>query len=125
MPSIQILADMNISPRTVQALRSDGWTARRVSTPLSDDATDKSILTYASETGQVVCTQDLDFSALLAVTGRARPSVGTLRLSNTAPQFVTDRLLDVLPTVADDLRQGAVVLIEDHAVRVRSLPLQA
>lgn len=121
---LQILADMNISPLTVNALRQAGWDAYRVSAPLSEDASDEAILTYAAETGQIVCTQDLDFSALLAVSGRARPSLITLRLSNTAPRIVTERLLDVLPTVTDDVKQGAVVIIEDRAVRVRSLPIQ-
>ena len=121
---LQILADMNISPLTVQALRDAGWEAHRVSTQLSEDVSDESILVHAAETDQIVCTQDLDFSALLAVTGRTHPSLVTLRLSNTAPRIVTKRLLDVLPTVTDDLHQGAVVLIEDRAVRVRSLPMQ-
>jgi len=115
---------MNISPLTVNALRQAGWDAHRVSTPLSEDASDEAILAYAAETDQIVCTQDLDFSALLAVSGRARPSLITLRLSNTVPQTVTERLLDVLPTVTNDVQKGAVVIIEDRAVRVRSLPIQ-
>lgn len=78
----------------------------------------------AAETDQAVCTQDLDFSALLAVSGRAQPSLITLRLSNPSPQIVTDRLLDVLPAVTKDVQQGAVVIIEDRATRVRSLPIQ-
>jgi hypothetical protein len=64
MSSIRILADMNISPITVKALRADGWTAQRVSTPLSGDVSDMAILAHAAETNQVVCTQDLDFSSM-------------------------------------------------------------
>ncbi|WP_423819297.1 DUF5615 family PIN-like protein [Salinibacter ruber] len=79
---------MNISPLTVNVLQQAGWDAHRVSTPLSADASDESILAYAAETDQAVCTQDLDFSALLAVSGRAQPSLITLRLSNPGP---TDR----------------------------------
>ena len=121
---LQILADMNISPLTVNALQQAGWDARRVSAPLSEDASDEAILAHAAKTDQIVCTQDLDFSALLAVSGRAQPSLITLRLSNPSPQIVTDRLLDVLPAVTKDVQQGAVVIIEDRATRVRSLPIQ-
>lgn len=124
MSSIRILADMNISPITVKALRSDGWTAQRVSTPLSGDVSDTAILRHAAKTNQIVCTQDLDFSALLAVSGRTQPSLITLRLTDTAPEVVTSRLLNVLPTITDDLQRGAVVIIDDRAVRVRSLPIQ-
>ena len=121
---LQILADMNISPLTVNALQQAGWDARRVSAPLSEDASDEAILAHAAKTDQAVCTQDLDFSALLAVSGRAQPSLITLRLSNPSPEIVTDRLLDVLPAVTKDVQQGAVVIIEDRATRVRSLPIQ-
>lgn len=124
MSSIRILADMNISPITVKALRADGWTAQRVSDPLSGDVSDTAILAHAAETNQVVCTQDLDFSALLAVSGWTQPSLITLRLSDTAPEAVTSRLLNLLPTITDDLQRGAVVTIDDRTVRVRSLPIQ-
>lgn len=124
MSSFPILADMNISPLTVRALRDAGWEASRVSDHLDDDAPDASILAYAAEHDQVVCTQDLDFSALLAVAGHDRPSLITLRLTDTAPRIVTARLLRVLPAVTEDVERGAVVTIEDEAVRVRSLPIQ-
>jgi predicted nuclease of predicted toxin-antitoxin system len=114
---------MNISPLTVRALVEAGWEAQRVSGPLSDDSSDEDILVYAAKTDRVVCTQDLDFSDLLAVSGRDWPSVITLRLSDAAPEVVTDRLLDVLPLVADDLKSGAIVTVDDDTVRVRSLPI--
>lgn len=121
--SLRLLADMNISPRTVQALSKAGWDTVRVSGPLSEESSDETILSYAAETSRVVCTQDLDFSDLLALAGRDRPSLITLRMSDPAPDVVTSRLLDVLPTVAEDLRQGAVVTVEDEGARVRSLPI--
>lgn len=121
--SLRLLADMNISPLTVQALVEAGWEAHRVSTPLPEDSSDEDILAYAAETDRVVCTQDLDFSDLLAVSGRDWPSVITLRLSDAAPEVVTDRLLDVLPLLAEDLERGAIVTVDDDTVRVRSLPI--
>jgi len=46
-----------------------------------------------------------------------------VRISNTAPEIVASRLLDVLPVVADDLEQGSVVTIEEETVRIRTLPI--
>ena len=55
--------------------------------------------------------------------GTCRPSLVTVRISNTAPEIVASRLLDVLPVVADDLEQGSVVTIEEETVRIRTLPI--
>ena len=121
--SLRLLADMNISPLTVRALAEAGWEAHRVSTLLPEDSSDEDILTYAAETDRVVCTQDLDFSDLLAVSGRGWSSVITLRLSDVAPEVVTDRLLNVLPLLVEDLERGAIVTVDDDTVRVRSLPI--
>lgn len=121
--SLRLLADMNISPLTVRALVEAGWEAHRVSVPLPEDSSDEDILAYAAETDRVVCTQDLDFSDLLVVSGRDWPSVIPLRLSDAAPEGVTDRLLDVLPVVAEDLKSGAIVTVDDDTARVRSLPI--
>jgi hypothetical protein len=43
---------------------------------------------------------------------------------NTDPDVVTERLRQVLPQVEGALRQGCAVTIEDHAVRVRQLPIR-
>ena len=120
---LRLLADMNISPITVQALTEAGWDTIRVSARLPDDSSDETILSYAADEDRVVCTQDLDVSDLLALTGRDRPSLVTVRISNPAPEIVTSRLLRVLPTVVDDLEEGCVVTIEEETVRVRTLPI--
>jgi predicted nuclease of predicted toxin-antitoxin system len=80
---------MNISPITVQALTEAGWDTVRVSTRLPEDSSDETILSYAAKEDRVVCTQDLDVSDLLALTGRERPSLVTVRIPNTAPEMVT------------------------------------
>jgi predicted nuclease of predicted toxin-antitoxin system len=82
---LRYLADMNISPLTVQALRQDGLDIVRVSDLLPVDAADSEILAWARQEDRVVVTQDLDFSALLALGGYGRPSLITLRLSVTIP----------------------------------------
>jgi len=76
-----------------------------------------------AEENRVVCTHDLDFSDLLAVSGRDRPSLVTVRIPNPSPEFVASRLRTVLPTVADDLEQGCVVTIGEETVRIRALPI--
>lgn len=120
---MKFLADMNISLKTVAALRKQGWNIVRVSEILAPDASDQEILEFARREGRTVITQDLDFSALLALGGHSSPSLLTLRLARSDPETVTRRLLQVVPAVKDELQRGAVVTVEEVAVRVRQLPI--
>ena len=124
MAGSSFLADMDISPLTVEALRKEGWDIVRVSHFLPVNARDADILQLARRQGRVVVTQDLDFSALLALGGHDRPSLITLRLHASDPETVTRRLLDVVPRVETELREGCAVTIEDETFRVRRLPIR-
>jgi predicted nuclease of predicted toxin-antitoxin system len=124
MAGSSFLADMDISPLTVEALRKEGWDIVRVSHFLSANARDADILQLARRQGRVVVTQDLDFSALLALGGHDRPSLITLRLYASDPETVTRRLLDVVPRVETELREGCAVTIEDATFRIRRLPIR-
>ena len=121
---LRFLADMNISPQTVNALAAEGMDIIRVPNLLPANASDESILSLARQQERVVITQDMDFSALLALGGHDQPSLVTLRLLNTNPEVVSQRLRQVLPQTEAALRAGCAVTIEDHTVRVRQLPIQ-
>jgi predicted nuclease of predicted toxin-antitoxin system len=121
---LRFVADMNISPLTVNVLAAEGMDIVRVSSLLPVNASDESILSLAREQKRVVITQDTDFSALLALGGHDQPSLVTLRLLNTDPDVVTERLRQVLPQIESALRRGCAVTVEDRAVRVRQLPIR-
>jgi predicted nuclease of predicted toxin-antitoxin system len=120
---IRFLADMNISPKTVQSLRQQGWDITRVSQLLPVHTSDREILDYARQEEQVVVTQDLDFSNLLALVGYRRPSLITLRLATADPESITQRLLEVLPHIEQALTEGSAVTIGEVIVRVHMLPI--
>lgn len=121
---MRFLADMNISPLTVDALAAEGKDIVRVSSLLPRNASDVDILDLARQQGRVLITQDLDFSALLALGGYDRPSLITLRLLDTAPAVVTERLSQVLPQIEAALRLGCAATVEDKCVRIRRLPIR-
>jgi len=120
---MQFLADMNISPKTVEALRQYGWDIIRVSQFLSVNASDQEILEYARQEDRIVITQDLDFSMLLALGGYNRPSLITLRLVVSDPDVVTCKLLEIVPRFEQILQEGCTLTIEDVVVRVHKLPI--
>jgi predicted nuclease of predicted toxin-antitoxin system len=115
---------MNISPSTVTDLASDGTDIVRASSLLPANASDREVLDLARSEERVVITHDVDFSALLALGGYDRPSLVTLRLLDTDPDLVTQRLRQVLPKIESALSKGSAITIDDKSVRVRELPIQ-
>ena len=122
---MRFLADMNLSPSTVADLASGGIDIVRISSLLPVNASDKEILDLARSAGRVVITHDVDFYALLALGGYDRPSLVTLRLLDTDPDLVTQRLRQVLPKIEEALCKGSAITIDDESVRVRELPIRS
>lgn len=124
MSSMRLIADVHISPLTVAALKVQGYDIVRTTDLLPATAADAEILELARVQGRVILTQDLDFSMLVALGNYGLPSLITLRLSSVKPDLVTQKLLDVLPTVETELTEGAAVTINDDSVRIRKLPIR-
>ena len=125
MPDLRFLADMNISPMTVRELKERGWNIVRVAEVLNANAKDEDILSYARGNNMVLITQDLDFSALLAIGGYAGPSVISLRLEEPHPMLVARRLVDVVSEIVRQLKEGIVVSVDEATARYRNLPIDS
>jgi predicted nuclease of predicted toxin-antitoxin system len=121
---LSFLADLNVSPISVALLRQAGWDVVRSSERLPANASDEEILALARQEGRTIVTQDLDFSALLALRGLDQPSLITLRLASSDPHEVGRRLLAATTLLGEILSQPCAVTIEDRGVRVRRLPIQ-
>ena len=121
---MKILADQHISPRTVEFLKSLGHDAVRVSERLPGNALDAAILALAVTEGRVVLTQDLDFTGLIATSGRNEPSLIVLRLGSPNVDRVNEVLRSTLPVVEEAVITGAIVSVDDDRVRIRPLPIQ-
>ena len=122
--ALRLLANMNISPETVNALTRKGIDIIRVSQILPATSSDQEVLDLARRENRIVVTQDLDFSALLALGGGNRPSLLTLRMSVSDPEAITRRLPDLLPELEDMLAKGCAVSVDDFSYRIRWLPIR-
>ena len=120
---MRFLADLHISPDTVSFLRQIGHDAVRVSDALNPSASDEAIISFAAGEQRCVITQDLDFSALMALSGRTAPSIITLRLTSAKVDYVNAVLERALPQCATDISAGSLITVEDNGVRCRSLPI--
>jgi len=120
---LEFLANMNISPITVEKLRGLGWHIIRVSEIMDIKSKDLQILDYAKEHNKVLITQDLDFSAILAAKGYEKPSVISLRFDNAEPNFIADRIVEIVKEFEKELEEGIVLSVDEASARYRNLPI--
>lgn len=122
---MRLLVDANLSPKLSAALRAAGHDAIHVSDVGLLTADDETILTHAAASGQVIISADADFAWLLAVAGRAEPSLVLLRSADhLTPQQQAGLLVANIEAVTEELQAGAVVTIGRGHMRVRVLPVR-
>lgn len=120
---MRIVADVHISPITVQHLNELGHDAVRANAVLPGDAPDHDIVAWAAANERVVVTQDLGFGSIVALSGATLPSIITLRLSDSRVETVNRVLETVLPRLERSVTTGAVITVGDERVRIRQLPV--
>lgn len=122
---MRLLVDANLSPRVSAGLREAGHDAVHVFDIDMTHASDKAIAERAAREDRVIISSDSDFAQILALTGGTAPSLVLLRSADPmSPPEQTALLVANLPTVADDLAQGAVASLGRNHLRVRLLPLR-
>jgi predicted nuclease of predicted toxin-antitoxin system len=84
---------------------------------------DAEIIKKADDEDRIILTHDLDFSRLLALSGRAKPSVITFRLSDMRPKSVTSKTTTIIEKFENDLTKGAAIVVTDKGIRHRKLPI--
>jgi predicted nuclease of predicted toxin-antitoxin system len=121
---VKLLVDMNLSPSWVDRLARHGFEAVHWSTIGAATAPDSEILTWANEHRFVVITNDLDFSAILAASARATPSVVQIRTQDLLSDEVVSTVVHAIEAHRDHIERGALLSIDEAATRVRMLPLR-
>ena len=120
---MKFLADMGISPRSVEYLRTVGHDAVHLHELDLDRMADTDILAKARVEGRIVLTHDLDFGDLLAASQAPLPSVVLFRLQDMRPATVILHLDAILAHHKQALEQGAILSVTERRVRLRMLPI--
>jgi predicted nuclease of predicted toxin-antitoxin system len=120
---MKFLADMPISPKTVQYLKSLGHDIYRINEKGLPKAKDHEIAAIAIGEKRTILTMDLDFSAIIARSQKSVPSAIIFRLSDESHENINPLLKDILPKVESEILKGALVMIEDDRFRIRELPI--
>lgn len=120
---LKLPVDMNLSEKLAQSLRAEGYDCRRWHELGDPKAPDTELFDWAKRNGAVVITRDLDFSAILAATQLDAPSVVQVRCDDSHSKPVFPIVLQALRQCEEQLSRGALVVVTETRLRLRSLPL--
>jgi predicted nuclease of predicted toxin-antitoxin system len=118
---IRLLLDQGLPRSAASILRERGYDIVHVAEVGLRDAKDIEIIHQAREHGRVIVTLDADFHALLMVGGHESPSVIRFRLEGLKGRELANLIEQVLATVDHDVKQGALVTINEKTIRVHRL----
>jgi predicted nuclease of predicted toxin-antitoxin system len=121
---VKLLVDMNLSPLWIRRLADHGIDAVHWSSIGEPSDADEVVLSWARTRGCIVLTHDLDFSAILAATAEASPSVVQLRMHDLLSEEAVKSVVSAVNTYADAIASGALLSIDERGARVRILPLR-
>ncbi len=121
---MNFLLDENMPPSLVARLVGMGYKARHIILMGWASTKDDRILELAAETGEIILTHDLDFGTLLALSGKAKPSVIQFRLQRPHVEDMAAFLGNYLPELEADLTEGALVTVDERMFKIRRLPIK-
>jgi predicted nuclease of predicted toxin-antitoxin system len=121
---LKFLLNMNLPRDLGRRLSLKGHSCRHAGDIGLASAADERIVAEAKRTREVIITHDLDYGTILTFSGEDAPSVVIIRMANTHPDRLLSRLTAVLADVERALAEGAIVVLEDAAARVRRLPIE-
>jgi len=122
---MKLLIDMNLTPHWVGLLNGAGIEATHWSAIGAVNAPDTEIMAHAKANDYVVITQDLDFSAILAVTHGEKPSVVQIRAEDLSLNAIGKQVIAAILQMRSELDQGALLTVDPTRTRVRILPLHS
>jgi predicted nuclease of predicted toxin-antitoxin system len=121
---MKLVVDMNLSPRWIEFLTDAGFHAVHWTEVGQSTTKDEEIIAWAAQNGHVVLTHDLDFSAILASTQDAKPSVIQLRADDVTLEAVGGKVISALHQMKSELEAGALLSLDAARTRLRILPLR-
>ncbi len=118
---MRFLLDMNLSPAMADWLRQEGHDAVHARDIGLATLPDRDLFARAVAEERILITFDLDFGDIAGAAGGAGPGVLLLRLRSPRQAHMRQRVQTAISLAAEALVAGAVVLVEDARIRIRSM----
>ena len=119
---MRLLLDMNLPRSLAGSLRSAGHDVVHGREIGLESASDDVVFARAAADSRTVVTLDLGFADIVRFAGAARNGLVLLRLRSLRPSHMRQRLMKALVETEAALASGAVVVVEDSRIRIRSFP---
>jgi len=121
---VKFLLDMGLAQSTANFLKSHGHNAVYLRDQGLQSLPDDEIIEKARQEERIILTHDLDFGRLIALSQSRLPSVITFRLDDMKQAQVNHYLTETPARFEADLIAGALVSINEQAIRARTLPIE-
>jgi predicted nuclease of predicted toxin-antitoxin system len=118
---MRLLLDMNLPPALALWLRDEGHDAVHLRELGSSSLSDRDVFARAAVEDRVVITFDLEFGDIIGSASGTGPGVVLLRLRSPRQSHLRNRVRIALSLTEKTLETGAIVLVEDSRIRVRTL----
>jgi predicted nuclease of predicted toxin-antitoxin system len=123
---MKFLIDNALSPQIAIGLVEAGYDAIHVREIDMRSSPDIDIFNLAIAEQRVIISADTDFGTLLALRAERFPSVILFRRGiSHIPQVQLSILLLNLPSIADLLEQGSIIIFDKNRIRTRTLPIDS
>ncbi len=120
---MKFLLDENLPPSFCKIFEEAGYQARHVYDVDLGNVDDERIVSFARQSGEIIATNDLDFSRIMALSGVQKPSIISFRVSALSYKFIREIVESHLEGLGPPLEKGALVSINEQGIRIRKLPL--
>ncbi|MDP2755280.1 MAG: DUF5615 family PIN-like protein [Nitrospirota bacterium] len=118
----KILADMPISPKTVEHIRKLGIDCKHLTEFRMEKAADKEIIEFAKENDYTILTEDLDFGTILFYTQEIEPCVIILRVGNLNTTEINKLIEKTLGQILAE--ENSIIIVERTRIRIKKLPIE-
>jgi predicted nuclease of predicted toxin-antitoxin system len=120
---LRLLIDINLSHKLADRLREVGYNCQHWKEVGVPTAPDTELSRWAKQNNAVVITRDLGFSNILVATRFNAPSVIQVRCNDSHSASLFPVILQALRQSEEQLHQGALVVVTENRLRIRTLPL--
>jgi predicted nuclease of predicted toxin-antitoxin system len=120
---MRLVLDQGVPRDAASLLRSLGYDCIHVGEIGMSKAADEEILAFSLRKKALVVTLDVDFHAILAVSGAQEPSVIRVRLQGMGAPEVVEVVGKVLIRFEQELKGGSLITVKAHKTTCHRLPI--